>query len=438
MILIQWGIIMNKRKVYVVDGARSPFLKARGNRGIFSASDLAVYAGRSLLVRQPFAASDLDEVIMGCVMPEPNEVNIARIIALRLGCGDHVPAWTVQRNCASGMQAIDAARLKIMSGESDLVLAGGTEAMSRAPLQLRPEMVDWLAAWRRASSLAKKVKLLGKIRPAFLAPVITLLKGLSDPLVGLSMGQTAENLAFRFGITRTDMDNFALESHQKVMAAVEHQYMNEIVPVISDAGQMFSADDGVRGDSTLEKLGKLRAVFDRTYGLVTAGNSAQVTDGAAMLLLASEETVKKYKLPILGTVDDVEWAALAPEQMGLGPAYAIPPLLGRHQLGINDINVWEINEAFATQVQANLLALNDDAFCQDVLGLDAALGLIEEAKLNREGGAIAIGHPVGASGARIVLHILESMKRNQEQRGVAAICIGGGQGGAVLLSGVKS
>ncbi len=429
---------MNKRSVYVVDGARSPFLKARGNRGVFSASDLAVHAGRSLLVRQPFAASDLDEVIMGCVMPEPNEVNIARIIALRLGCGDHVPAWTVQRNCASGMQAIDAARLKIMSGESDLVLAGGTEAMSRAPLQLRPEMVDWLAAWSRAATLPKKLALLGKIRPGFLAPVITLLKGLSDPLVGLSMGQTAENLAFRFGISRTDMDNFAMASHQKVMAAVEQQNMNEIVPIISDAGQIFSADDGVRGDSTLEKLGKLRAVFDRSYGLVTAGNSAQITDGAAMLLLASEEAVKKYKLPILGTVDDVEWAALAPEQMGLGPAYAIPPLLNRHGLGIDDIDAWEINEAFATQVQANLLALNDDDFCKQVLGLDVALGQIDEAKLNREGGAIAIGHPVGASGARIVLHLLESMKRNREQRGVASICIGGGQGGAVLLSGVKA
>jgi len=429
---------MNKRQVYVVDGARSPFLKARGKRGVFSASDLAVHAGRSLLIRQPFSASDLDEVIMGCVMPEPDEVNIARIIALRLGCGDYVPAWTVQRNCASGMQAIDAARLKIMSGESDLVLAGGTEAMSRAPLQLRPEMVDWLAAWWRARSLGGKLSLLKKMKLGFLAPVITLLKGLSDPIVGLSMGQTAENLAHRFHITRTEMDSFAVASHQKVEAAVEKKWLDEIVPIISNTGQIYANDDGVRGDSTVEKLGTLRSVFDKIYGLVTAGNSAQVTDGAAMLLLASDDAVKKYKLPVLGTIDDVQWSALAPEQMGLGPAYAIPPLLKRNQLGIDDIDAWEINEAFATQVQANLLALNDDDFCKQALGLDAALGNIAEDKLNREGGAIAIGHPVGASGARIVLHLLESMKRNQEKQGVAAICIGGGQGGAVLLSGGKS
>ncbi len=429
---------MKKRDVYVVDGSRTPFLKARGKRGEFSASDLAVQTGRTLLMRQPFQASELDEVIMGCVMPETNEVNIARIIALRLGCGNSVPAWTVQRNCASGMQAIDAARLKIMSGESDLILAGGTEAMSRAPLLLSPEMTDWLAGWSMASSFAQKASQLMKIRPAFFAPVIALLKGLSDPIVGLSMGQTAENLAYRFNISREEMDEFALSSHQKVAAAIVNRQMVEIEPVISKAGIVYRQDDGVRNDSTLEKLARLRAVFDREFGKVTAGNSAQVTDGAALLLLASKDAVKKYHLPVLGRISDVQWAALEPEQMGLGPAYAIPPLLQRNKVSLKDVDAWEINEAFAAQVQANVLALQDEEFCKDVLGMDSALGEIEGAKLNREGGAIAIGHPVGASGARIVLHLLESMKRNSERTGVAAICIGGGQGGAVLLSGGES
>lgn len=426
---------MKKKVVYVVDGLRTPFLKARGKRGSFSASDLAVQAGRALLMRQPFAATDLDEVIMGCVMPDPDEVNIARMISLRLGCGHFVPAWTVQRNCASGMQAIDAARLKIMSGESDLVLAGGTEAMSRAPLLLQPEMVDWLAAWRGAKTIPQKFKQLSQLRLAYFAPIIALLRGLSDPIVGLSMGQTAENLAHRFHISREQMDTFAMQSHQKITAATSDESMHEIQPIIANDGTVYSVDDGVRSDSNIEKLGGLRAVFDRTYGLVTAGNSAQVTDGAAMLLLASAEAVKKYNLPVLGTVDDVQWAALAPEQMGLGPAYAIPPLLKRNKLKAEDIDAWEINEAFAVQVQANVIALQDKDFCKDVFGSTRAFGVIPNEKLNQEGGAIAIGHPVGASGARIVLHLLEAMKKNQEKKGVASICIGGGQGGAVLLSG---
>ncbi len=419
---------MSKRKVYVVDGLRTPFLKARGKRGPFSASDLAVYAGRSLLMRQPFKPSEFDEVIMGCVMPEPDEMNIARIIALRLGCGKEVPAWTVQRNCASGMQSLDAARLKIQAGESNLILAGGTEVMSRAPLLLSHAMTDWLADFQRSKTLPQKLSALAKLRPAFFAPIIGIIKGLSDSVVGLSMGETAENLAYKYHINREEMDAFAVESHLKVVSGMESRGLqDEIVSIVDKQGHVYMKDDGVRPDSTLESLGKLRPVFDRKFGMVTAGNSAQITDGAAMLILASSQAVRKYKLPVLGTLDDVQWAGLAPEHMGLGPAYAIPPLLERNKLGVDDIDAWEINEAFAVQVLACL---------QDMK--EKGVGDIPLDKLNREGGAIAIGHPVGASGARIVLHLLNSMQRNGEKRGVASLCIGGGQGGAVLLSGGES
>ena len=419
---------MSKRKVYVVDGVRTPFLKARGKRGPFSASDLAVYAGRSLLMRQPFKPSEFDEVIMGCVMPEPDEMNIARIIALRLGCGKEVPAWTVQRNCASGMQSLDAARLKIQAGESNLILAGGTEVMSRAPLLLSHAMTDWLADFQRCKTLPQKLSALAKLRPAFFAPIIGIIKGLSDSVVGLSMGETAENLAYKYQINREEMDAFAVESHLKVVSGMESRGLqDEIVSIVDKHGHVYAGDDGVRPDSTLESLGKLRPVFDRKFGMVTAGNSAQITDGAAMLILASSQAVRKYKLPVLGTLDDVQWAGLAPEHMGLGPAYAIPPLLERNKLSVDDIDAWEINEAFAVQVLACL---------QDMK--EKGVGDIPLDKLNREGGAIAIGHPVGASGARIVLHLLNSMKRNAEQRGIASICIGGGQGGAVLVSGGES
>ncbi len=421
------------RTVYLVDGARTPFIRARGVPGPFSASDLAVQAGRVLLMRQPFSPEVLDEVIMGCVIPGPDEANIARIIALRLGCGNEVTAWTVQRNCASGMQALDAARQRISSGASDMILAGGTEAMSRTPLLLRPEMVVWLAQWQRAKTVSSRLKVLRQLRPAYLTPVVALLRGLTDPLVGLSMGQTAEELAWRFGISRFEMDRFALASHQRLDRAKASEGFDEIVPLIGRDGVLYEHDDGVRPDSLMEQLQQLKPVFDRPNGVVTAGNSAQVSDGAALLLLASGEAVERYQLPVLGVLEDVVWRGLDPSQMGLGPAYAIPPLLMRNGLLPEQVDRWEINEAFAVQVLANLHALQSDSFCRQELGLEQMWGEIPQRVLNCEGGAIAIGHPVGASGARIVLHLLYALKAREEQCGVASLCIGGGQGGAALI-----
>ncbi len=422
------------RTVYVVDGARTPFIKARGMPGPFSAADLAVHAGRALLMRQTFPPEQLDEVIIGCVMPGPDEANIARITALRLGCGKGVTAWTVQRNCASGMQSLDAARQRIGSGASDLILAGGTEAMSRAPLLLRPEMVAWLARWQRAKGFFSRMGLLGQLRPAYLVPVIALLRGLTDPLVGLSMGQTAEELAWRFGISRFEMDRFALNSHLKLSAAMEAEPLPEVIPLVNGAGEYSIRDDGVRPDTSMDQLLKLRPVFDRHDGSVTAGNSAQVTDGAALLLLASETAIERHQLSVMGTLDDVVWRGLEPSQMGLGPAYAVPPLLARNGLELSQIDGWEINEAFAVQVLANLHALQSESFCRQELGLSRPWGNIPESLINREGGAIALGHPVGASGARIVLHLLYTLQQRGERRGVATLCIGGGQGGAALVS----
>lgn len=422
----------SKREVYIVDGARTPVLKARGRPGPFSASDLAVQAGRELLARQPFLPTELDQVIMGCVMPSENEANIARIIALRLGCGKSVPAWTVNRNCGSGMQALDSAAKDIALGRSNLVLAGGTEAMSRAPLLFNVDMVRWLADLQAARSLPQRLRVMLKFKPHFLKPIIALMFGLSDPIVGLNMGQTAEILAYQFGITREQMDEFSLRSHQLALAA-QNKNLAEVVPIFSPQGQLYEFDDGVRQDSSMEILAKLKPFFDKKFGLVTAGNSSQISDGAAMLLLASEEAVKKYHLPILGRIVDTQWAGLDPEVMGLGPVFATTPLLQRQKLALQDIDYWEINEAFAAQVLACLAAWQDDAFCQKQLGLEAALGAINPDRLNVDGGAVALGHPVGASGARIVLHLLEVLKARQAKRGIATLCIGGGQGGAMLV-----
>ncbi len=421
------------RPVFVVDGARTPFLKARGKPGPFTASDLAVNAARPLLARQPFGASAIDEVILGCIMPGPDEANIARVVALRLGLGNATPAFTVQRNCGSGMQALDCAVRDIALGQADLVLAGGTEAMSHAPVLFGTAMVAWLGQWTAAKGFAARVQALGKFRPAFLTPIIGLLRGLTDPIVGLSMGQTAEVLAHRFGISREAMDSYAVDSHRRLYAAQSEGRLTEVEVMYDWQGKIYEHDEGVRPDSSIEQLAKLNPVFDRPYGKVTAGNSAQVTDGASCLILASEEAVREHDLTVMGRIVDCEWAGLDPSQMGLGPVHAVVPLLARHGLELDRIDHWEINEAFAAQILACLAALTDDGYCRTELGLPAALGSIPCERLNVDGGGVSLGHPVGTSGARIVLHLLHVLKAHGSRRGIAALCIGGGQGGAMLV-----
>jgi acetyl-CoA C-acetyltransferase len=420
--------------IYIVDGARTPFLKSKNRPGPFSASDLATAAGRSLLLRQRFAPTELDEVILGCAAPSVDEVNIGRVVALRMGCGQKVPGWTVMRNCASGMQAIDSAIANIRTGRSQLVLAGGVDALSRVPLLFSDAMVVWLANWYAAKSFGQRAALAAKFKLGYLAPVIGLMKGLTDPMVGLLMGQTAENLAFRFGISRTEMDEFSARSHQRVLAAQKAgHFASELVPLYDKAGKLCAADDGVREDSTAQNLAKLKPFFDRKYGNVTAGNSSQVTDGAAWVVLASERAVKEHGLVPKGRIVDSQWAGLDPAQMGLGPVHAATPILKRHGLRLTDLDAWEINEAFAAQVLACERAWESADYCRDELGSDGALGKLDPAKLNVDGGAIALGHPVGASGARIVLHVLNVLERTGGRRAMAAICIGGGLGGAMLV-----
>ncbi len=422
------------KTIYVVDGARSPFLKAQKGPGAFAASDLATQAGRALLLRQPFEPSDLDEVILGCAAPSPDETNIGRMVALRIGCGKKVPGWTVMRNCASGMQAIDSAIANIQCGRSDLVLAGGVDALSRAPLLYSDAMVRWFAGMMSLRTVNQKIGHFLKLPLAeLLKPVIGLMKGLTDPVVGLLMGQTAENLAWKFGINRQQMDEFAVKSHLKAMSARAAGYFDEIVPVVDGQGKVYAEDDGVRADASMAGMAKLKPFFDKKYGNITAANSSQITDGAAWVILASEEAVQKWGLKPIGKIIDSEWAGLDPAQMGLGPVHAATPILQRHGLGLNDVDYWELNEAFAAQVLGCQAAWKSDEYCREQLDLLGALGSLDEEKLNVDGGAIAIGHPVGASGARIVLHLLNVLRRNQAKRGIATICIGGGLGGAMLV-----
>lgn len=420
--------------VWLVDGSRTPFIKFRGRPNPLSASDLGVAAGQQLLLRQPFDGSDaVDEVIFGCAGPEPGEANIARIIALRLGLGHATPAWSVQRNCGSGMQAIDSGMQSILRGRSELVVCGGTEAMSRAPLMFEERFVHWLADLQQAKGAASKAATLARFRPSMLKPVIALLRGLTDPVSGMSMGQTAEKLASRFGISRAEMDRYAVRSHQRLAQAQDAGYLDEVDRVYAPDGTSWDADDGLRRDSSVEALGRLKPAFEKPYGRVTAGNSAQVTDGATAVLLASDRAVKDYDLPVLARLRDSQWSGVDPSEMGLGPVHASTPLLKRQRLRPERIDYWELNEAFAAQVLGCLAAWADADYCRHHLGLSKRWGELDPERVNIDGGSISLGHPVGTSGARIVLHLARILRRENVRRGVATLCIGGGQGGAMLL-----
>ena len=426
-------------KVYVVDGNRTPFLKARGKPGPFTAVDLAVQAGRVLMLRHPDIADKIEEVILGCGSPGAEATNPARVAALRMGLGKAMPGWTVQRNCGSGMQSVDSAFRYIRAGDYDCLLVGGTESLSHAPLLLNDEAVDWFADVNRSKSLLGRIEAMSKFRFNMLEPVIGVEKGLTDTVVDLGMGQTAEILRHEWDISRKDADAYAVESHKRLAKAQAEGWLDtEVDPVFSEEGELYDKDDGVRPDSTVEKLATLKPVFERPYGHVTAGNSSQVTDGACWMIVASERFVEAHGLEPLGEIKDSQWAALSPARMGLGPVHAATPILKRNEIGLSDIDLWELNEAFAHQVLACVKAWQDEDFCKTELGLDTAYGAIDRDKLNVDGGAISLGHPVGTSGARIVLHALNAMKRRSDKTGIATECIGGGQGGAMLLEATSS
>jgi acetyl-CoA C-acetyltransferase len=422
------------RPVFIIDGSRTPFLKARTGPGPFTPVDLAVQCGRPLLARQPFAASAFDQVILGCVNVIADEMNPARVAALRLGMGEDMVAFTVQINCGSGMQSIDTAYRYIREGNANLILAGGTEALSYAPLVWPNSGVRWFAGLATAKGLGAKIMAALKVKPSYLKPVIGLERGLTDPITELNMGQTAEVVGHLFGITRAQSDAYAAESHQRLAKAQKEGFLRgEVETAFARDGKFYDHDDGVRPDSTPESLAKLRPVFERPWGQVTAGNSSQITDGASWVILASENAVAKYGLTPKAAIIDSQWSALDPSIMGLGPVLCATEILKRNELTLQEVDTWELNEAFATQVLGCLAAWNDDKFCREILGLDGPAGELDRANLNVDGGAISLGHPVGTSGNRIVLHLVNAMKRLGTRRGIATECIGGGLGGAMLI-----
>ena len=393
--------------------------------------------GRPLLLRQPFAPDAFDQVILGCVNVIADEMNPARVAALRLGMGETMTAFTVQINCGSGMQSIDTAYRYIRDGSSDLILAGGAEALSHAPLVFSHTAVAWYARMFGARDLLSKLGALLALRPSMFKPIIGLERGLTDPITNLNMGQTAELVGHLFRISRRQADEYAAESQQRLAKAQKEGVLaNEIEPLFAKDGTVFDHDDGVRPDSTADSLAKLKPAFERPWGKVTPGNSSQITDGASWVILASDDAVRKHKLTPKAVIVDSEWSALDPSVMGLGPVFCSTEILKRHNYALDDIDLWELNEAFAAQVLGCLAAWEDTEFCRDALGLPNAAGRIAHDRINVDGGAIGAGHPVGASGNRIVLHLINAMHRLDLKRGIATECIGGGQGGAMLIEAI--
>ncbi len=418
---------------WVLSGVRTPFVKAGSAFRRIPSYELGRIAAAEVIARSELDPERIDEVVFGhCAMPA-EAANSTRIVALRAGVPEHVPAVTVHRNCASSMEAVANACHRIGSGDAKLVLAGGMESMSMIPLQYTFEYSDFLEGLMRAKSPLAKLGALARFKPRMLTPRIAILEGLTDLVCGLNMGQTAEVLSREFKITRERQDAFALQSHQRAIASRD-KLREEIVPVYPAPGYEAVRDDVCpREGQTLEALAKLKPYFDRRNGTVTVGNSCQVTDGAAALLIGDDDTAKNWPTPPLGRIRSFAFAGLAPGRMGLGPVFAMAKALAKAELSLTEIEVFEINEAFAAQVLACIEAARSESFCKAELGLDKPLGEIPEDRLNVNGGAIALGHPVGSSGARLILTTLNEMRRRGARLGLASLCVGGGQGAAFVL-----
>ncbi len=414
----------------IIDAVRTPFCRMGTDLAPLSAADLGRHASVSLLARTGIDPAEISEVIFGCVAQPADAANLARVIALRSGIPERVPASTVHRNCASGLEAITSAAERAAGGHGDLFLVGGVESMSRIPFLYHPATAAKYTALARAKSLGRKLRVVSTLRPRDFSPLVGLKLGLTDPITGLNMGETAEILAREFEISREEQDAFAAESHLKALAA-RPALDTELAPVPVN-GHAVRHDNGLRDDSTCERLARLRPVFDRHCGTVTAGNSSQITDGAVALLVATEAKAAQLGVNPLGRLCGYAYTGCDPKRMGLGPVLATAKLLADLRHHPADADVIEINEAFAAQVLAVLKAFRDPKAAARA-GLDHPLGDIPRDRLNPRGGAIALGHPVGATGARLVQTALAQLKESGGRAALATLCVGGGQGAAMWL-----
>ena len=427
---------MKRERIAIVSGLRTPMAKAGGKFKNLQADTLGSRLVRELMMESSLGFNEVDEVIIGNVSQPIHAANIARVIALRAGFDEAVPAMTVHRNCASGMESITTAAARIYAGEGSVYLCGGVESMSNIPFIYNKNMTSMFEQLAKSKTALDRVKTLFGFRPSYLKPIIGIMSGLTDPVSGLLMGSTAEILARDFGISRKEQDTFALLSHEKALKAKNSgRFSQESSALVYDEihGKFLDYDDGIREGLTLEKLAKLKPFFDRKNGTVTAANSSQITDAAAAVLVMSESEAKKRGLTPLGYMSEYSYKGLDPKRMGLGPVFATHDLFSKTGLSMQDIDIIELNEAFAAQVIACQKAFDSKSFAATHFGDDKAVGAINPDILNVNGGGIAFGHPVGMTGTRLVITLLHELKNRGLQKGLATLCIGGGQGVALLL-----
>lgn len=442
---------MSGRDVVIVEGLRTPFAKSGTKLKKVHPAELGKVALKELIARTNLDVNLVDEVIIGNTGNPVDAVNISRVVALNSGIPQKTSAYTVHRNCASALESISNGYEKIKSGTMDVVLAGGTENMSQMPTLLPEKFQSIYEKLFAAKGPSQALPLLFQLFKADMKqikalltsnmkdqyfPVISVMQGLTDPFVGINMGQTAEILAKEWNLSREAQDTFALKSHQKASAAMKNGiFKQEIAPlsIPPEYSETLLDDVGPRDNQSMEALAKLRPFFDKRTGSITAGNSCPITDGAAMLLMMSREKAQALGYKPIAKIRGYAFAGLEPERMGLGPVYASPIALKRSGLSMKDMGLVELNEAFAAQVMACQKAFDSDTFAREKLGLSEKVGTIRDEILNVNGGAIALGHPVGATGTRLVVTLAKEMKRRNVQFGLATLCIGGGQGGAMVL-----
>ncbi|MCF7803969.1 MAG: thiolase family protein [Candidatus Marinimicrobia bacterium] len=423
-------------RVAIIDGVRSPFVKFNTTLKDVKAADLAMHVIREIIERTELDVQTIDHVIMGNGAQPADAPNVARIAALKAGVPQKVPAYTVQRNCAAGMQSISEAAMMIKLGHAEIAIAGGVESMSNIPFIFRKSFQDKMTRLSRSKSLGGKIKTALSFRFGDLAPIVGIEMGLTDKYCGLNMGDTAEVLAKKYNISREAQDEFSLMSHQRTTAAWEEgRFGDEVMTIYHPDGknEITDKDNSHRSNQSMEALAKLRPYFDRKYGTVTPGNSSQITDGASAMVLMDEDVAKSLGYQPKAYVKSWGYAGNDPKTMGLGPSFSTPIALDRAGLPFSEIQLLEINEAFAAQVIANEIAFSSQEFAEENLGRSEPIGEIDREILNVNGGAISLGHPIGASGNRIVLTLMKEMERRDLQFGLATLCIGGGQGGAMII-----
>ncbi len=431
-----WANQLAKEPLVILGGVRTPFVKSYSTLSGVTASQLGVHAVTALLSQLKIEKTAVDEVIFGNVSAPADSANIARVISLLAGVPFDRIAHTVNRNCSSGMESLVGASQAMRDRGSKMIVAGGTESMSNIPLLWNRSATRWFLEMGKMKSFLERANHYLKFRPSFLDPVVAIKLGLTDPSCGLNMGETAELVAQDFHIGREEQDEFALQSHERALAAQARGFFaGEIAPVSAEMnhGKAVNEDVGPRKGQSLASLAKLKPYFRPQDGTVTVGNSCPITDGAVAMAVTSAAHAKAYGVEPLGYIKGYAIAGCDPSRMGLGPVYAIEKLLRQTGMKLEDFELFEINEAFAAQVLGCLAAMNSAEFCKSVFGRSQPIGVIPQEKLNVNGGAIALGHPVGATGGRIVLTLLRALKEQGKKRGIASLCVGGGQGYAVWV-----